>query len=76
VALGRPDIDPDGRTGPAGVRILGASSDHLVVDAGHAFPLVGSEMAFRLNSSALLGAMTSPFVTEVFTTVPLRSPPA
>ena len=34
VALGRQDVDPDGLTPPAGMTILGASSDHLVLDAG------------------------------------------
>lgn len=66
VALGRQDIDPDGLEGPAGIEILGASSDHLVLDAGAVLPRVGSELRFQLNYAALLAAMTSPFVTKVF----------
>jgi predicted amino acid racemase len=67
LALGRQDVDPDGLTAPAGFEILGASSDHLVVDAGAACPAVGSEVRFDLDYSALLRAMTSPFVHRVFT---------
>jgi len=67
LAVGRQDIDPDGLHGPAGTTILGASSDHLVVDTGGALSPVGSEMRFELNYAALLAAMTSPFVTKVFT---------
>jgi len=66
LALGRQDVDPDGLTAPSGIRILGASSDHLVVDAGSALPAVGTETRFQLNYGALLAAMTSPFVTKVF----------
>lgn len=66
VALGRQDVDPEGLDGPPGFSILGASSDHLVIDAGRHPPAVGSELRFRPNYSALLAAMTSPFVTKVF----------
>ena len=45
--------------------MLGASSDHLVVDSGRHRVFVGAEMTFHLNYSALLRAMTSPFVTKV-----------
>lgn len=66
LALGRQDIDPEGLAGPSGIKILGASSDHLVVDAGSALPEVGSELRFQLSYGALLAAMTSPFVTKLF----------
>lgn len=65
LALGRQDIDPDGLTPPAGVTILGASSDHLVVHTPS--PLaVGGELHFQLDYRALVRAMTSPFVTHEF----------
>jgi len=67
LALGRQDIDPAGLRPPAGMRILGASSDHLVVDPGPVPLAVGAEVAFQLDYSALLRAMTSPFVTRVMT---------
>ena len=66
LALGRQDVDPDGLTAPFGMQILGASSDHLVVDVGdYQGPMkVGTEVSFQLDYSALLRAMTSPFVSQ------------
>ena len=66
VALGRQDVDPDGITPPHGFAYLGASSDHLVLATDSHSPAVGSEVRFTLNYSALLRAMTSPFVERRF----------
>lgn len=63
-ALGRQDTDPLGLSPPLGFSILGASSDHLIVDCGHRILPVGSEMVFQLNYSALVRGMTSPFVLK------------
>jgi ornithine racemase len=63
VALGRQDVDVDGLVAPEGFEILGASSDHLVLDSVTG-PRVGSELPFAPNYSALLRAMSSPFVTR------------
>lgn len=61
LALGVQDVDPADLEPPAGVSIVGASSDHLVVEAER--PLrVGEELRFQPGYSALLRAMTSPFV--------------
>ncbi|HUT47884.1 MAG TPA: alanine/ornithine racemase family PLP-dependent enzyme [Alphaproteobacteria bacterium] len=65
LAIGRQDVDPDGLSAPPGVEILAASSDHLIVDPGNRALPVGDEIAFQLNYSALLRAMTSPFVAKV-----------
>lgn len=65
LAIGRQDTDPDGLTPPAGIEILGASSDHLIVEGDAA---VGEKLAFQPNYSALLRAMTSPFVSRVLKT--------
>jgi predicted amino acid racemase len=65
LALGRQDSDPCGLQEPAGIEILGASSDHLVADSGQEHLPVGAEIEFQLNYSALLRAMTSPFVAKV-----------
>lgn len=66
VAIGRQDIDPSGLTPPAGMTILGASSDHLVLDV-KSFPVtVGDTVTFQVNYSAFLRAMTSPFVHRLF----------
>lgn len=66
VALGRQDTDPAGLTVEAGFALLGASSDHIVLDAGTDGPSIGSDVCFHPNYSALLGAMTSPFVGKLF----------
>ncbi|MFB2600333.1 alanine/ornithine racemase family PLP-dependent enzyme [Herbiconiux sp. P17] len=62
VALGRQDADPDGLTPPAGITVLGMSSDHLILDVGDHAVAVGDELAFGLDYSALVRAATSPFV--------------
>lgn len=66
VAIGRQDVEPGGLAGPPGTTVLGASSDHLVLDVGRDLPPVGSEVRLRLGYGAVLVAMTSPFVTKVF----------
>jgi predicted amino acid racemase len=64
LALGRQDADVDGLLPPVGMSILGASSDHTIIDTRHIHHPVGSEIRFQLNYSALLRAMTSPFVAK------------
>ena len=66
VALGRQDLDTDGLTAPADFELVGASSDHLVLDSGTTVPEVGSEIHFEVNYSALMSSMVSPFVTRQF----------
>jgi len=64
VALGQQDTDPAGLTPPEGVTVLGASSDHLVLDAGQCDLRPGDEVTFGLTYGALVRAMTSPFVAS------------
>ncbi len=64
LALGEQDTDPSGLTPPSGVEILGASSDHLILDVGGNRLSVGDEVVFNLNYSALVRAMTSPFTAK------------
>jgi predicted amino acid racemase len=65
LAIGQQDVDPGGLQAPVGIKVQGASSDHLILESDcHALP-VGAEVAFQLNYSALLRAMTSPFVSKV-----------
>jgi predicted amino acid racemase len=67
-AVGRQDLDPDALEAlDPGVSILGASSDHLILDVDEAEnPVgVGSVLSFRPAYSALLRAFTSPFVEKV-----------
>ncbi len=63
-ALGCMDTDPEGLTPPAGIEILGSSSDHLVVNSLKGGLPIGAEIRFQLNYSALIRAMASPFVSK------------
>ncbi len=65
LAIGIQDTDPDGLSPPHGIEILAASSDHLIVESRDARVAIGAEMKFQLNYSALVRAMTSPFVQNV-----------
>ena len=65
LAVGRQDIDPVGIQPPLGFEVLAASSDHLIVGTGDRRTFVGEEVSFQLNYSALVRAMTSPFVAKV-----------
>lgn len=65
LAVGQQDIDPFGLQAPAGIDVMGASSDHLILESDNFELSVGAEVAFQLNYSALLRAMTSPFITKV-----------
>jgi predicted amino acid racemase len=69
LALGRQDVDPDGLVAPAGMRILGMSSDHTIVD--HHLD-VGDEVLLGLGYAALVRAMTSPYVVKLPSPVPLE----
>jgi ornithine racemase len=68
-ALGRQDCVPEGlRPLDAGVEILGASSDHLILDveAMEERPRVGDRLRFVPGYGGLLLASTSPYVHKVF----------
>jgi predicted amino acid racemase len=67
VGLGQQDTDPSGLTPAPGMAILGASSDHLMLDPGTARVSVGADIVFQPNYSALVRAMTSPYVDKVVT---------
>ncbi len=69
-ALGRQDAPPEGlRPLDPRVEVLGASSDHLIldVDALDRPPALGDSIAFVPNYAATLQLFTSPYVTKVFT---------
>jgi arginase family enzyme len=67
VNIGREDVVVEGLepTQP-GVAVLGASSDHLVLDlsGAEAAPRVGDRLSFRMSYGALLAAMTSEYVEK------------
>lgn len=65
--VGREDVSVDGLTPVLPeVPILGASSDHLLLDITGAKESlsVGNEILFTLNYGALLAGMTSPYVVK------------
>ncbi len=64
--VGREDVVVEGmKPVAAGVSLIGASSDHLIVDVTEAGDArVGDELAFFLNYGALLAAMTSGYVEK------------
>ena len=69
-ALGRQDAPPEGlRPLDPRVEVLGASSDHLILDV-HAVepaPVPGDPVAFVPTYAALLQLFTSPYVRKLFT---------
>ena len=76
LAIGHQDTDPCGLHAPPGMEVLGHSSDHLVADAGSDRLSVGEEVRFQLNYSALVRAMTSPYVAKVISGRSSRVPEA
>ncbi len=66
VAIGREDVDINGLKPQLDVDILGGSSDHLILDAKQSELKVGDVIEFYPNYSALLRAMTSPYVQKKF----------
>ena len=82
LAIGHQDTDPSGLEAPLGVSILGASSDHLVAETTECLA-VGKEISFQLNYSALVRAMTSPYIAQIHhrrratpkKTIPSNDPP-
>ena len=66
--IGREDVLIEGLTPiDKGVRVLGASSDHLLLDVTDADPplAVGDRVAFRMSYGAMLAAMTSEYVEKM-----------
>ena len=61
LSVGRNDTEPENLQPPSGVDVLAASSDHLIIEAGHQMR-PGDEVTFTPGYAALLRAMTSPFV--------------
>ena len=66
IALGKQDVLTSGLTPHNNWEILGASSDHVVLDSKKDSVKVGSEVEFGLDYGGLLAAMTSPFIQKKF----------
>jgi len=65
LALGRQDVDVLAIKPRIKADVLGASSDHLILDVKGPDLEVGDEVRFDVGYSALLRAMTSPYVEKV-----------
>ena len=73
LAVGRQDVKIDGLTPlQKGAEILGASSDHLIVDLTDLDGeyQVGDHMEFRLDYGAMLAVMTSPYIEKQYLEAP------
>lgn len=66
LALGRQDVDVSAIQPRIEADVAGASSDHLILDVRGPAPKVGAEVKFDVGYSALLRAMTSPYVKKVY----------
>jgi predicted amino acid racemase len=66
LALGRQDVDGSAIKPKIMADVLGASSDHLILDVSGLGLQVGDEVKFDIGYSALLRAMTSPYVEKVY----------
>ncbi|MGB7095493.1 MAG: hypothetical protein WBD62_12695, partial [Anaerolineales bacterium] len=66
LALGRQDVDFSTIKPRIKADVLGASSDHLILDVSGLGLEVGAKVQFDVGYSALLRAMTSPYVEKVY----------
>jgi len=66
LGVGLQDVLVSGLTPRSAINILGASSDHIIVDAKEIDLNVGNEVEFNLNYGALLSAMTSPYIMKKY----------
>ena len=65
-AIGQQDVDYTGLTPrETGVEVVGASSDHLLLDTTDTSIKVGDVLRFGVDYSAALRAFTSPYVKKV-----------
>ena len=65
IGIGEQDVDTKAITPRINAKVIGASSDHLILHSKNHLE-VGSEIAFDINYSALLRLSTSPYVEKVF----------
>jgi len=66
INAGRQDTQEIGLTPLENVEIMSASSDYIIVDLKDNEFKIGDKLRFNVNYEALLGLMTSPFISKVF----------
>ena len=67
IALGRQDVQASNLKSNSKLKMIGSSSDHIILDGENHNLEVGDEIRFSLDYSGLLATMTSPFVIKQFT---------
>jgi len=67
IALGRQDVQVSNLKSNNKLKMIGSSSDHIILDGKNHNLKVGDEIRFSLDYSGLLATMTSPFVIKQFT---------
>jgi predicted amino acid racemase len=65
LGIGLQDVLVSGLTPRAEIDILGASSDHIILNTHQIEYMAGDEVAFDLNYGALISAMASPYVEKL-----------
>jgi len=70
LALGRQDVDGSAIKPRIKADVLGANSDHLILNVSGLGLKVGAEVQFDVGYSALLRAMTSPYVEKMYRSQP------
>jgi predicted amino acid racemase len=65
LGIGLQDVLVSGLTPRAEIDILGASSDHIIMNANQREYVAGDEVDFDLNYGALISAMASPYVEKL-----------
>jgi len=65
IGIGEQDVDTKAITPRINAKVIGASSDHLILHSKSRLE-VGSEVQFDINYSALLRLSISPYVAKVF----------
>jgi predicted amino acid racemase len=67
IALGRQDVQVSNLKSNNNLKIIGSSSDHIILDGENHNLKVGDDIKFSLNYGGLLAIMTSPYVVKQFT---------
>lgn len=75
VEVGRQDVLINGLTPMGDMEILGASSDHIVMNLMKRHVQVGDEIRFHMDYGAMLSAMTSPYIEKVYLNSPIAPMP-
>jgi len=66
LGIGLQDVLVSGLTPVSDIDILGASSDHIIINTKQSEIKVGDTVEFNLNYGALLSAMTSPYIIKIY----------